>query len=660
MPTITRPPTTQPSRFDALKEIFGKDQKVQRALVDDMKRQGGVSDEMVDALVSTMAGNSRLQPGDDMMPGELAMLRQFIDAATSMGVMDGNADAARAKVESYESEPQFTEGSVAHNDGSPDFAFEQTRLGTIRVEGTAWGNIPIPPNVRMRPVPSTLTFEIDDKTFYVEPRRGESAASIADRLCTKLQSAGYDVSVSEAGGGHFVKVDGKTPPPPLDIRVESGAGINLSVDDNVIHFSTPAGGAGPVTLGGSLKVSIGDKSVEIRTLPLEDPGEALLQLVEQLEAATGFDIIVDRKDLDDAVRADLTVVRPGETQRFPAGAYNDIRGTLSPDRRAAEPFGGTWLVLDEPVMVGDQRVDEIKVDVRHKNVVGDQAHLNGRFDVKTFGDRTYVELTGISDLGRGEPIFDGFRFAQADTGYELPMLRFRGRMMAVDDRVAEHDFLNGLVGKIWVGAHVENGDDLDGINPFGGFTGMAELRAATPADQAEVKATRGGLEVEGRKLIHVGRDSEGTLAADAPQHDFYVDPGTNKLYQWTAGGLFRPMGRVRAVAQIGTATPPNRPDVTVFPGTAADGDQTYVANENQIEIRGDSPTHIVPHRLRINLDDHELTFSLGGNQTPAEAARSIVDQFGELPADIRDKYEVTFMPLRVGSEGFGVIFSAAN
>lgn len=233
----------------------------------------------------------------------------------------------------------------------------------------------------------------------------------------------------------------------------------------------------------------------------------------------------------------------GEISGFAPGTYARLKGTVE-DRQLFAIGGeaapsGNWLVLDAPIRVAGQ--DYADLYLGHANVrPGEQVDLNGRLDVNSFGGvetprRNYVELTGVSNPGAGEPLFDGRTFTSSASGKPLEVLSYDRPLML--DAPARIFVLDPGQDKAFLGAR--GGFIPPHINPFHGFRGQAELRAPTEAERNAVEWVNDQPvdKATGAKLELIAENGMPDGVADGMASNWYLNPRTDTAYRFLEGGF---------------------------------------------------------------------------------------------------------------------------
>lgn len=226
------------------------------------------------------------------------------------------------------------------------------------------------------------------------------------------------------------------------------------------------------------------------------------------------------------------------------------RRALGPGSEA--PPAGTWLLLATPMRVGRADVSEVFVQ-RRGLPEGEVARLHGRLDARHYGgletpQQPYFALSGVSDVGAGEPRFDGLQFLAADTGAHLRVLVLEPREMfdapsviLVVDPVGRHAYLGTSGGRVL------------GDNPFHGFTASAPIEDPTDADRAAVRFDDQGKAISaasGAPLREVARETPPPEVRDGLSTSIYFDVSTYAVYTFVSGGVAGIYRRLTAVIHL--------------------------------------------------------------------------------------------------------------
>jgi hypothetical protein len=238
------------------------------------------------------------------------------------------------------------------------------------------------------------------------------------------------------------------------------------------------------------------------------------------------------------------------------GEHLSISGKID-DRTLVGPGGeappsGSYLVLAEALVVGSSKVNDIFLEGR-KFDQGKTVKLYGRLEARSYGgvetgSHPYIALSGISDLGAGEPTFDGVGFHSAVNQAPLRALVVRRRDLfdgandiAVLDPVPARAFLGSL------GGHI-----LPQANPFHGFSAAADIAEPTEADRAAVVFNKDGNAIDaatGAELLKVGDDPP-PPGADMFSHAYYFNDATETLYSFVSGGIAGFVNRMESVVRF--------------------------------------------------------------------------------------------------------------
>jgi hypothetical protein len=218
------------------------------------------------------------------------------------------------------------------------------------------------------------------------------------------------------------------------------------------------------------------------------------------------------------------------------------------------PPSGSYLVLTAPLAVGSSIFRDVFLEGRIFDQ-GKSVELYGRLDARTYGGvetatHTYVALSGISDLGAGEPTFDGTQFHSAANHAHLRVLVVYRRdifdapnAIVVLDPVEARAFLGSQGGHIRPEA-----------NQFHGFSGSAEIAPPTDADEAAVVFNKEGNPINagtGAELRKVGELQPPRGTADMLSYAWYFDEATESVYTFASGGIAGFVNRMESVIHVG-------------------------------------------------------------------------------------------------------------
>lgn len=228
-----------------------------------------------------------------------------------------------------------------------------------------------------------------------------------------------------------------------------------------------------------------------------------------------------------------------ESQRLPRD-HVTLEGKIEERRPAGAeaPPAGSWLVLRAPIAVGRAEVREVHVQ-KAGGVHGAKVRLHGRLEARHSGGMEtpqvpYFALSEVSNLGAGEPLFDGMQFLGAETGAHLRVVILERREMfdapnviLVLDPTARRAFLGSAGGRT-----------LAGENTFHGFSGSAMITEPDAADRSAVSFDEQGAATSmatGAPLLEVARehlqDGEGREPITTA---LYFDVGTYRVYAFSS------------------------------------------------------------------------------------------------------------------------------
>jgi hypothetical protein len=215
------------------------------------------------------------------------------------------------------------------------------------------------------------------------------------------------------------------------------------------------------------------------------------------------------------------------------------------NRRLAGPGGeappsGSYLVLAAPIAVGAVKVKEVFLEERSFEQDKDVT-LYGRLEARKYGgvetgSRRYVALSGISDLGAGEPFYDGAQFRSAANDAHLRVLVVRQRDLFDAPNVIV--VLDPVEGRAFLGTF--GGFIPPEANPFHGFSAAAEIARPTDADRAAVVFNKDGTPIDaatGAELLKVAEQQPPPRTADMFSYAWYFDESKDTVYTFVSGGI---------------------------------------------------------------------------------------------------------------------------
>jgi hypothetical protein len=217
------------------------------------------------------------------------------------------------------------------------------------------------------------------------------------------------------------------------------------------------------------------------------------------------------------------------------------------------PPMGSYLVLDAPLAEGATTFRDVFLDGRAFEQ-GKAVKLYGRLDARTYGGvetpaHSYAVLSGISDLGAGEPSFDGAQFHSATNNAHLRVLITHRRdlfdapnAIVVLDPAAKRAFLGSQGGRL-----------RPESNPFHGFSGSAEIAEPSDADREAVVFNKEGTPIvvaTGAELLKVGEEQPPPGTADMFSRAWYFDDATETVYTFVSGGIAGFMNRMESVIHV--------------------------------------------------------------------------------------------------------------
>ncbi len=528
-----------------------KDRSVKRGfdkVAFDAKTPFEITESEVDKLFAHASADNPYVSGDSTTATELGDLEMIRKQGAFMLRTKAAQTKFDAKLDALEAKPQ-TEWT--DNDGG--IRSKQTAVNKFSIRGRASGFVWCPPNARCIGAPSTISMETDGKRFTIRPKTGERATSLVRRLAAEMNKAGYKTQVSARYGVATVEVVSKP-------EANGAPTIKNNTTEPIVQMSPQAGGkvrvsigyGGPMTAkGGKVGLIVDGNTFEVKTKKGESPMPAMDALRAELRKG-GYDVAVQAHHGIDTIEQTWTISKADPTTaQFKPGSWNQLSGTIvTHDANHPGPDGGAqrhgaWLQLDKPVMVGDLKVSKLYVGGRDLQA-GESVKLNGRLDVlegpqEIFPAPRYVVLSGMSNVGAGEPAFDGKHFTNA-AGKKLPVMSYYPphitdvptTIFVVDqggDKV--HEGRSGGFIPQW-------------MNGFHGFRGSAKISEPSFED-SKVRWTLGNqvpTMPDGTKLVKAGEVDNGGFGATAGKRTWWYNPQTRDLYRFSPT-IFRGPDRAR-------------------------------------------------------------------------------------------------------------------
>ena len=234
----------------------------------------------------------------------------------------------------------------------------QPAVNKVSIRGKASGYVWTPPGACPIGAPSTVKVNVDDKTFALHPKTGESANSIIKRLAAQMTDAGYKVKTSNFKGAAFLTI--QTSPSSGVKQFKEGAWTDLKGTIKKYTPENPPRDGGAGAFGSWLKldtpVKIGD--LEVKELYLEYrnvPEGQAVQLNGRLDVREGPAEIFP--PIRFGVLSGMTNLTAGQP-RYDGKDFFGATGKKLPQLHWNEP-----LVMDKPatLFVPDQGADKMFV-----------------------------------------------------------------------------------------------------------------------------------------------------------------------------------------------------------------------------------------------------------------------------------------------------------
>lgn len=226
------------------------------------------------------------------------------------------------------------------------------------------------------------------------------------------------------------------------------------------------------------------------------------------------------------------------------GMHVEVAGVV--DNREPVAIGGeampsgSYLRLAHHIHVSGVVFEELVLE-HSPFAQGHQLRAYGRIELRKVGGvesplRRYAALSGVSDLGAGEPRFDGLQFHSASNGAHLRVLMIRRRdiydapnTIVVLDVPAGRAFLGSMGGML-----------MPGRNPFHGFGASASIQTPTEAERVSVGFNAEGEALDaatGQPLVFLDREVPPPNVVDGLTTAWYFDPAQETVYSFISGGI---------------------------------------------------------------------------------------------------------------------------
>lgn len=201
---------------------------------------------------------------------------------------------------------------------------------------------------------------------------------------------------------------------------------------------------------------------------------------------------------------------------------------------------GSYLRLTRHIHVSGSVFEELVLE-HGPFVAGHHLRAYGRIELRKLGGvetplRRYAALSGVSDVGAGEPRFDGLQFHSASNGAHLRVLVIRRRdlydapnAIVVLDVPAGHAFLGSM-----------GGMQMPGRNPFHGFGASAPIQTPSDAERASVRFNEKDEALDaatGQPLVFLDREVPPPNVVDGLTTAWYFDPAHEIVYSFISGGI---------------------------------------------------------------------------------------------------------------------------
>ena len=240
------------------------------------------------------------------------------------------------------------------------------------------------------------------------------------------------------------------------------------------------------------------------------------------------------------------------------GMHVELTGVIDnrkPATRASDGDGeampaGSYLRLDQALHISGAVYRELHLEhspLRH----GDDLRAYGRLELRSIGGaltpvRRLGALSGVSDVGAGEPRFDGVQFHSTVNGAHLRVLLLRRQELfdapntiVVLDLPQRRAFLGSI-----------GGFQVPVRNPFHGFDASAQIQPANDRHREVVRFDdeRNALDAAtGQPLLFLDREAPPPDIVDGLTTAWYFDPARTVVYSFISGGVAGFMNRMATV-----------------------------------------------------------------------------------------------------------------
>ncbi|MBK9757740.1 MAG: hypothetical protein IPO88_30380 [Nannocystis sp.] len=239
------------------------------------------------------------------------------------------------------------------------------------------------------------------------------------------------------------------------------------------------------------------------------------------------------------------------------GMHVELAGVV--DNREPVAIGGeampsgSYLRLERPIHLSGAVFEELVLE-HSPFPQGHALKAYGRLELRSVGGvetplRHFAALSGVSDVGAGEPRFDGVQFHSAINGAHLRVLTIRRQdlfdapnAIVVLDGPAARAFLGSMGGLM-----------MPGRNPFHGFGASAEISAPSDAERASVRFDEAGNATDaatGQPLLLLDREQPPPNVVDGLTTTWYFDPAQEIVYAFISGGIAGFNNRMSAVMRF--------------------------------------------------------------------------------------------------------------
>lgn len=254
-----------------------------------------------------------------------------------------------------------------------------------------------------------------------------------------------------------------------------------------------------------------------------------------------FGLIHKTSDRVGTIRRAQIVHDCHDAQLLP-GMHVELAGVVDERGDAGLP-GGSWLVLDQALHLAGGLFQAVHLE--HRRFAGADLRAHGRLELRRAGGiegpaQRYAALDGVTDIGAGEPRFDGVQFHSAVNGAHLRVLVLR-----------RPDLFDAPATIVVLDAPGRRG--FLGSVPFHGFTASAPIEPANDEARAAVRFDDLGNALDAathQPLLFLDREAPPPDVVDGLTTAWFFDPARLVIYGFISGGVAGFMNRMATVLEF--------------------------------------------------------------------------------------------------------------